>query len=180
MGELCPLHIALEIFEDELPNIRQACVLNAEDIVATYKPAKELDIDEPITKEAIHEHVNYLHVQQKLAPILNSIKRIDSYRYYKANPAAANLITDSDIQMAREAPEDWFISQANMSTRKPSKAICPFHNDSNASLMLMKSKAKGTFYLKCFVCNEAWDSIKFIERRDGLKFIDAVRVIVNK
>jgi len=180
MGELCPLHLALDIFEDNLADIRAACVSNAEDIVATYKPAKELDIDEPITKEAIHEHVNYLHVQQKLAPILNSIKRIDSYRHYKANPAAANLITDSDIQMAREADESWFISQANMSTRKPSKAICPFHSDTNASLMLMKSKAKGTFYLKCFACQTTVDSIGFIMKRDGLKFIDAVRVIVNK
>lgn len=180
MTETCPLHVALEIFDDNLADIRDACVANAEDIVATYSPYKELDVDQEITKEAIHEHVNFLHIEQKLTPILNSIKRIDSYRYYKDNPAAANLITDADIEQARHADEDWFIAEANLSTRKPSKGLCPFHNDSNASLMLMRSKQKGTLYLKCFVCCEAWDSIKFIERRDGLKFIDAVRRIVNK
>jgi len=172
-----PLHEALIEFDENLTEIRAACVLNAEDIVATYKPAKELDIDEPITKQAIHEHVNFLHVQQKLAPILNSIKRIDSYRYYKDNPAQGDRLTDIDIQRAREADEGWFIQQANLSTRKPSKGLCPFHADSNASLMLMKSKAKGTFYLKCFVCCEAWDSIKFIQKRDNVDFIKAVRII---
>ncbi len=177
MTETCPLNQALSIFEDNLSEIRQACVANAEDIVATYSPAKELDIDQPITKEAIHLHVNYLHIKTKLAPILNSIKRIDSYRYYKNNPHPADRLTDMDIQRAREADESWFIQQANLSTRKPSKGLCPFHNDSNASLMLMKSKAKGTFYLKCFACQTVVDSIGYIMKRDGVDFIKAVRII---
>lgn len=175
-----PLHEALIEFEDNLADIRAACVANAEDIIATYSPAKELDIDQPITKEAIHQHVNFLHVQQKLTPILNSIKRIDTYRYLKANPTLADRITDADIQQAKSIGEDWFISEANLSTKKPHVGFCFAHHDKNASLMLMKSKAKGTFYLKCFVCNEAWDSIGYIQKRDGLDFINAVRFIVNK
>lgn len=179
MSQTCPLHLALEIFEDNLTEIRAACLENAQDIVATYTPAKELDIDEPITKEAIHAHCNFLQVQTKLTPILNSIKRIDSYRYFKENPQAAERITDLDIQRAREVDADWFIQQANLCTRKPHKGICPFHNDSNASLMLMQSKAKGTLYLKCFVCNEAWDSLKYIMTRDNLDFVNAVRFIIR-
>ena len=180
MTETCPLHVALEIFDDNLADIRSACVSNAEDVIATYSPAKELDIDQPITKEAIHAHANFLRIQEKLTPILNSIKRIDSHRYYKANPAAASLVTDSDIQQAREVDEDWFIAEANLSTRKPSKGICPFHPDTNASLMLMKSKSSGKFYLNCFACNTVVDAPGYLMKRDGLKFIDAVRRIVNK
>jgi len=172
-----PLHEALIEFEDNLADIRAACVLNAEDIVATYSPYKELDVDQPITKQAIHEHCNFLRVEEKLAPILNSIKRIDSYRYYKNNPQPVDRVTDMDIQRAREMDDSWFIQQANLSTRKPSKGLCPFHNDSNASLMLMRSKAKGTFYLKCFACQTVVDSIGYIMKRDGVDFIKAVRII---
>lgn len=177
MTQTYPLHLALEIFEDELPNIRAACVLNAEDIVATYSPAKELDIDEPITKQAIHEHVNFLRVQEKLKPILHSIKRIDAYRYYKNNPHPVDLVTDLDIQRAREVDESWFIREANLCTHKPSKGRCPFHPDQDPSLMLMRSKAKGTLYLKCFVCNDSWDSIAYVMKRDNVGFIQAVKII---
>lgn len=177
MGETCPLNQALVIFDDNLAEIRAACVANAEDIVATYSPYKELDVDQPITKQAIHEHVNFLRVQEKLKPILHSIKRIDAYRYYKNNPHPTDLVTDLDIQRAREVDESWFIREANLCTNKPSKGRCPFHNDSDPSLMLMRSKAKGTFYLKCFACQTVVDSIGFVMKRDNVDFIKAVRII---
>lgn len=177
MGETCPLNQALVIFEDNLADIRAACVANAEDVIATYSPYKELGVDQPITKQAIHEHINFLRVQEKLKPILHSIKRIDAYRYYKNNPHPVDLVTDQDIQRAREVDESWFIREANLCTSKPSKGRCPFHPDQDPSLMLMRSKAKGTLYLKCFVCAESWDSIAYVRKRDNVGFIQAVKII---
>lgn len=180
MGETCPLNQALVIFDDNLAEIRQACVANAEDVIATYNPYKELDIDQPITKQAIHEHCNFLRVQEKLEPILHSIKRIDAYRYYKNNPQPADLVTDLDIQRAREVDESWFVREANLSITKPHIGHCFAHSDKNASLMLMRSKKTGHLYLKCFPCGKAWNAIDFLMERDRLSFTDAVRRIINK
>lgn len=172
-----PLNQALVEFEDELPNIRKACLENADSVIAQYSPYQELDVDQPITKEAIHFHINFLQVEEKLTPILNSIKRIDSYRYFKQNPNKSEALTDMEIQQAREADADWFIQQANLSTKRPHYGICPFHADNNASLMLMKSKVKGTLYLKCFPCGTVVDSIGYIMKRDNLNFPQAVRAV---
>lgn len=177
MNHTFPLHQALSVFEDILPDIRLACIANAEGIIAAHQPYAELNVDEEITKEAVHKHVNFLMMQSKLEPIMNSIRRIDSYRYAKMHPNAPDRVTDADIQRAREADADWFIFQAHLCTSKPHKGICPFHQDSNASMMLMQNKTSGKLYLKCFVCNLCWDSIKFIMDRDKREFIDAVKVV---
>lgn len=179
MDHTFPLNQALGEFEELLPSIRATCLANADDIIAAHTPYAELNVDEEITKEAVHQHVNFVMMQSKLTPIMNSIRRIDSYRYAKSNPNAPERITDMDIQRARQVDADWFIFQAQLCTSKPHKGICPFHNDSNASLMLMHSKGSGKLYLKCFVCNQCWDSIKFIMDRDERTFIDAVKVVNN-
>lgn len=175
--QTCTLNEALPIFEDILPEIRKSCVQNAEAVVERYTPYQELDVDQPITSESIHLHVNYLQLQAELKPILTSIRRIDNYRWAQDHPNRPERVTDSDIQRAREADADWFIEQAGLSTRRPHKGLCPFHNDSNASLTLMQSRAKGTLYLKCFVCNRAWDSLAYIMERDKVEFIDAVNIV---
>lgn len=168
---------ALEEFEDILPEIRRACVENADAIVEQYTPYLQLNVDREITQADVHRHVNYLHIQEKLQPILNSIKRIDSYLYFKRNPYQGGRLTDYDIQRAREAPADWFIQQAGLSTRKPHKGNCPFHDDRDPSLTLMQSRQRGMLYLKCFVCNESWDSIGYIMKRDSVEFTKAVRIV---
>ena len=175
----CNLTTALEIFEENLSDIRKACLENADVFIQAYSPYKEINIEEDWGTEMIHQHLNHLQVEENVKPILSTIRRIDSYRQHKQNPHAVQVVTEMDIQRAREADADWFIEQAQLSTKRPHKVICPFHNDSNASLMLMKSKAKGTLYLKCFVCCEAWDSIGFIQKRDNLNFIQAVRSVIR-
>lgn len=172
------LNGALSIFESNLAEIRLALLDNAQAIIAGYSPYAELDVDQPITEEAIIQHVQHLYIQEHVAPLLNTIKRIDSYRYH-TNPANQNnsLVTDADIQSAKEAPKEWFIQEANLCTRKPHKGICNFHTDRDPSLTLMKGK-NGTLYLKCFSCGWFGDSIKYIQDRDGLSFIEAVKRIV--
>jgi DNA primase len=82
-----------------------------------------------------------------------------------------------DIHKAKSVDKDWFIQEANLCTHKPHKSFCPFHQDTNPSLNLMKSN-KGTYYLKCFSCGWFGDSIKYIQDRDGLSFIEAVKKII--
>lgn len=180
MSHTLTLREALSVFEENLPDIRKACLDNSAESIKKYSPYKELDIDEPkITTEAIWEHINHLRIENEVKPLFQTIRRIDSYREHKDKPQTAGFITDDDIQRARESTSDWFIYQASLSTRKPHKGMCPFHNDTSPSLTLMQSKQTGHLYLKCFVCNDAWDSIGFIQARDNVDFIEAVKIIIS-
>lgn len=54
-------------------------------------------------------------------------------------------------------------------------ALCPFHNDKNPSLSLKKDKN----YVKCFVCDEMFDTIGFIMKRDNKLFYEAIAYLVG-
>lgn len=175
-----PQRDAIVIFESELSDIRKACLENVISLTKKYSPYKELNIEMPITEEGIHQHLNYIRVQNEAAPLLKLVRRIDSYRLAQDNPnAEAFRVTDIDIDNARCASEDWFVYQAELSTRKPHKGVCPFHDDKDPSLMLMTSKKTGHHYLKCFVCNEAWDAIGYIMKRENTDFISAVKIVIS-
>ena len=175
------LYKSFEIFEDNLPDIRKACLENAGAIIEENTPYEELDVDKPITVEAIRLHINYLEIENKAKPLFQTVRRIDSYRAVKDNPHSnsANFVTDIDMQNAREAPEEFFIQEANLSTRRPHTGLCFEHNDTKPSLTLIKSKETGNLYLKCWVCDKTWDSLALVMSHYNLNFIDAVRYINN-
>jgi len=56
------------------------------------------------------------------------------------------------------------------------KGICPFHNDTNPSLMV--SPEKGIAY--CFACNTGGDVFKFIQLIENVDFPEAVRILANR
>ncbi len=51
------------------------------------------------------------------------------------------------------------------------KACCPFHNEKTPSFNINESKG---FY-HCFGCGESGDAIKFVQKMEGLSFVDAVK-----
>ena len=173
------LNQALPPFEENLAEIRSALLDNAQAIIAEHTPHAELDVDQPITEEAIIQHVQHLYIQQHAYPMLQTIKRIDSYRYHQ-DPKNQNnsMVTDLDIANAKSVEKEWFIQEANLSTGRISKGQCPFHPDNDPSLTLMKSKQTGNYYLKCFPCSKSWDSIGFLMERDSMTFMEAVKRIV--
>ena len=179
MQHTIPLNQALPLFEENLAEIRSALLDNAQAIIAEHTPHKEISEKEDWNEEAIVLHVEHLYIQQHAYPMLNTIKRIDSYRYY-TDPKNQNnsMVTDNDVQNAKSVDKDFFIQEANLFTGRVHKGQCPFHPDKDPSLTLMKSKQTGNYYLKCFPCSKSWDSIGFIMERDGMTFMDAVRRIV--
>ena len=53
------------------------------------------------------------------------------------------------------------------------KGLCPFHPDKNPSFCVNKSG--GVF--NCFGCNEKGNVISFLMKKEGLSFIDAVKML---
>ena len=51
------------------------------------------------------------------------------------------------------------------------KACCPFHHEKTPSFNINESKG---FY-HCFGCGESGDAIKFVEKMEGLNFVEAVK-----
>lgn len=51
------------------------------------------------------------------------------------------------------------------------KACCPFHREKTPSFNINESRG---FY-HCFGCGESGDAIKFVEKMEGLSFVDAVK-----
>ena len=55
------------------------------------------------------------------------------------------------------------------------EAICPFHGDSHPSLKINDSKG----IYKCFACGAAGDSIKFVQDKLHVEFVDAIKDIAG-
>lgn len=55
------------------------------------------------------------------------------------------------------------------------KACCPFHNEKTPSFHINDSKG---FY-HCFGCGESGDAIKFVQKMEGLSFVEAVRKLAE-
>ncbi|HRH22251.1 MAG TPA: CHC2 zinc finger domain-containing protein, partial [bacterium] len=56
------------------------------------------------------------------------------------------------------------------------KAVCPFHNEKNPSLVI--SPAKQIWH--CFGCGKGGDVFTFVMEKEGLDFAEALRVLAAK
>ena len=80
----------------------------------------------------------------------------------KARTDLADLIASYGIQIRR----------AGASV----KACCPFHNEKTPSFNINTSKG---FY-HCFGCGESGDAIKFVQKMEGLGFVEAVQKLAGQ
>jgi hypothetical protein len=139
------LSTALTIFEDHLPDIRKACVENAKTI--RQSPHKYLEDDDEVSVESIQLHVNHLIVEEKVAPLLRTMNRIDGRkRHYSGG------ITEVMIEAAKNHP----ITELVDTPIKGGMTRCPFHDDKTASLSLRRYNR-----YRCFGCDERGSVIDF-------------------
>ena len=80
-----------------------------------------------------------------------------------------NGLIEDDIKRARNVPVEMLYDF------RIGKAICPFHEDKNPSLVVWKRANK----IRCFGCNKTWDSIQFIMDLKGMEFKEAVEYLNN-
>jgi DNA primase len=86
----------------------------------------------------------------------------------------AGRIRDEDIAAIRErSPIDEVVGeylQLRNAGGGSLKGLCPFHDEKTPSFNV--TPARGLFY--CFSCAEGGDAIKFVQKIDGLSFVEAV------
>lgn len=78
------------------------------------------------------------------------------------------MLTVSDFQKLHDIPIEDVTEALNMNVRKH-KCLCPWHDDSIASLTFHRAKNR----FRCFVCDESGDSIKLVQEINNLSFRDA-------
>ncbi len=92
----------------------------------------------------------------------------------------AGRIRDEDIAAVRErSPIDEVIGQYLQLKNAGGgslKGLCPFHEEKTPSFNV--TPARGLFY--CFSCAEGGDVIKFVQKIDGLSFVEAVERLAGR
>jgi len=92
----------------------------------------------------------------------------------------AGRIRDEDIAAVRErSPIDEVVGeylQLKNAGGGSLKGLCPFHDEKTPSFNV--TPARGLFY--CFSCAEGGDAIKFVQKIDGLSFIEAVERLASR
>jgi DNA primase len=89
-------------------------------------------------------------------------------------------IRDEDIAAVRErSPIDEVVGeylQLRNAGGGSLKGLCPFHEEKTPSFNVTPSR--GLFY--CFSCAEGGDAIKFVQKIDGLSFVEAVERLAGR
>ncbi len=92
----------------------------------------------------------------------------------------AGRIRDEDIAAVRDrSPIDEVIVehlQLRSAGGDSLKGLCPFHDEKTPSFNV--TPARGLFY--CFSCGEGGDVIKFLQKIDGLTFVEAVERLARR
>jgi DNA primase len=92
----------------------------------------------------------------------------------------AGRIRDEDIAEVRErSPIDEVVGeylQLKNAGGGSLKGLCPFHDEKTPSFNV--TPARGLFY--CFSCAEGGDVIKFVQKIDGLSFVEAVERLAGR
>lgn len=91
----------------------------------------------------------------------------------------AGKITDQVIEEIRARVDIVELIGARMTLKKSGatfKGCCPFHHEKTPSFHV--NPVRQTYH--CFGCGEHGDVFKFLEKQDGLAFIDAVKTLADR
>lgn len=85
----------------------------------------------------------------------------------------------SDIQTIKDRLDIVQLIQEYIPLKKSGvhwKGCCPFHNEKTPSFMVQPDKQ----FFHCFGCNSHGDVITFVEKMEGLEFIEALRLLAER
>jgi hypothetical protein len=162
--ERLTLHQALDIFEENTPDIKNACIDNIAFIIESHP---EIETTNPTYDEVANE-VRRLVVINKVVPI-QKVVRVIERRKRKPRPVQ---ITDLHIERAREYPIEQLWEELVGEPIRQGMTRCCFHDDNTASMSLRRHNR---YY--CFGCGEKGDTIDLYMKLNKCTFVQAVKKI---
>ena len=149
-------------------------------IIKKYKYALEhLLVEERNAKNKQQAFIHFDYIRQLLLTAIDNLQReIRKLRYFKkpVETDGEGRITNEDVARAKEVPiETLFVGQLR---KQGGRAVgkCPFHNETNSSFVLYLQQNR----MYCFGCSVHGDSIDFVQKRDRINFIEAVKKLTGK
>ena len=130
--------------------------------------------NEKVSVDQFFEKLRYKSFVRYLIRLLDEEKeRCEKEMKKKLNFAIAAKrkggITPAMIEAAKSVPVDMLYDFRN------GKAICPFHDDHEPSLVVWREKN----LIRCFGCNKTWDAIQFIMDLKNMSFKEAVSYLCS-
>lgn len=167
----CNLSQALSIFRDRLPEIKEELTQGLLQDLAEVPPVVPTD---DVDLMWVREQVRAERIKQISEYRLKVIKRIVSTLEHTSTKPGD--ITDEHIARAKDVPiAELYDGKLFKGGKGRMVGRCPFHDERTPSFYIHKDNR-----WSCFgQCSEHGDSIAFIMKRDGLKFIQAVKKLNN-
>lgn len=102
------------------------------------------------------------------------LRRINQYRYYLQGGTNKSDIGEAEIRRAKETPIETLYQGRLRRAGRTQVGRCPFHEERTGSFTIFMDK--NTW--RCFGCNTGGDSIDFVQLRDNINFIEAVKKLL--
>jgi hypothetical protein len=113
---------------------------------------------------------NQVYIKEKIDNAISTLRKYVNELYYRRRSIKKmeefSIPRDSIIQ-AKSIDFHRLVDFHNNYCR------CPFHNDTNPSMVLRHNR------VRCFSCNKSWDTIQFVMDKDGLSFPQAVKYLLE-
>jgi len=136
---------------------------------------KRLPDDQFVIFMEIRGEIQALMIEQATEYPRRVLKRIVSVQQHLLQPKKKQGgVTDAEIERAREHPLEQLMEQRVFKQGGRLVTHCPFHKERTPSFYIFPDN-----HFKCFGCQEHGDAIAFVMKRDGLKFIEAVKKLIN-
>ena len=116
----------------------------------------------------------YLKIEyaQEIVEVRKQTMRLENLLSVLRNKRLMNSITDDQIYAAKSFPIENLFDQPLRKSGQALKGLCPFHEEKTPSFFVF-----GNNRYKCFGCGESGDVINFIQRKEKISFIEAVRYL---
>lgn len=122
-----------------------------------------------LSLEKKEEPTNQVYIKEKLDDTLGNIRKMLKELYWREKQplrGSKGTITRDNIQNARA-----YDFRALLPDLRNNVCLCPFHNDSNPSMVYNYKRN----VVRCYSCNKSWDTIQFVMDKEGITFPQAVR-----
>lgn len=157
-GSSVSLREALELFEDNIPEIQTAVMDNMKNEIAQLRRPNATEHNLFWVQKEVF-FIKLQEIKNRLIPTLRLIA-------LRTQPQKENMITNLDILKAKE----YLIENLLPNEVKRGMTLCPLHNEKTPSFQVKKNNT-----WVCHGCQEFGDAIDLYQKLYNTSFLEAVR-----